>query len=57
MICPDCYGKGYTDDCKKPVCENCGGVGIIHCCEGDRCQDEDDYDRSPCINQRDNDHD
>ncbi len=34
MICPSCSGKGW------PYCEYCGGMGIVHCCEGDSaCND------------------
>lgn len=35
MICERCGGK-------VPICPDCGGTGISHCCEGEVCQPEPD---------------
>ena len=32
MICPTCYGDGQTR--AGFPCEECGGCGTAHCCEG-----------------------
>ncbi len=42
MICPTCNGTGHIDTTTeanvgfrtKRICEDCGGCGIAHCCEG-----------------------
>lgn len=41
MICPTCWGLGDNNIIYefKP-CPDCGGTGIIHCCEGNQCQPE-----------------
>jgi DnaJ-class molecular chaperone len=48
MICPMCHGKGvenkrsrelpklYNSMASISVCRECGGCGIVHCCEGDQ---------------------
>jgi hypothetical protein len=47
MICPECHGSGKrapanTTDASLPAggdalpCPECGGCGIVHCCEGER---------------------
>ena len=48
MMCPECFGKGGTlldtggtTPWGEPVdswitCNECGGCGVIHCCEGDQ---------------------
>ena len=33
MICTFCDGKGWPKAAKHP-CEECGGTGFLHCCEG-----------------------
>ena len=44
MICKKCHGRGYTleadpsSDSRAVPCE-CGGCGIVHCCEGE-CVDQ-----------------
>jgi len=35
MICPSCHGHPYAGGL---ICQHCGGVGIVHCCEGERAQ-------------------
>jgi DnaJ-class molecular chaperone len=53
MNCPRCFGKGviitFTEilDPDYPLkithrenCPECHGTGIIHCCEGDKANDE-----------------
>lgn len=44
MICPTCHGRGFVPSHLNArregrytvhfVCEDCGGSGIAHCCEG-----------------------
>jgi len=34
-----------TADLRKKPCEECGGTGIIHCCDGLREQPEEDNDK------------
>jgi DnaJ-class molecular chaperone len=31
MLCPRCHGKQLLDG--RP-CPECGGFGVVHCCEG-----------------------
>jgi hypothetical protein len=31
MLCPACFGKPLAG---RP-CPECGGYGVVHCCEGD----------------------
>ena len=35
MLCPACYGKGMIqrDGAMRP-CPECGGWGVLSCCEG-----------------------
>ena len=50
MICDTCKGSGQVPEVgrwgpwliqgHKP-CADCGGFGIIHCCEGDQAQPSD----------------
>lgn len=35
MMCPNCQGQQGIF-----TCQECYGVGIVHCCEGDQCQPE-----------------
>lgn len=52
MLCDRCIGTGFSHKYKKKgkyfdcivcvPCEECGGNGIIHCCEGLREQPESD---------------
>lgn len=48
MICPECFGKGFKVQHRAKnsremavmlYCNLCGGTGIIHCCEGDICNE------------------
>lgn len=45
MLCKECNGKGgfipYEPGLFNIVCPTCGGYGIIHCCEGDQSQPQD----------------
>ncbi len=35
MLCPTCYGKGLVKRVGTPTpCAECGGCGVLHCCEG-----------------------
>lgn len=45
MICPACHGNTVIPIRDKAgrrvgvlVCPECGGCGLAHCCEGDRCE-------------------
>jgi RecJ-like exonuclease len=38
MLCPICYGKGTLE--RAGPCPECGGLGLVHCCEGDAEQAE-----------------
>jgi hypothetical protein len=48
MLCPDCHGKGLLQPPAGPAptpphpqpCPGCGGVGVVHCCEGLQAQPE-----------------
>lgn len=52
MQCPICHGTGEhiyyvykqmppdTPSQVKIACQECGGFGIIHCCDGLQCQKE-----------------
>ena len=33
MVCVHCHGTGRQPAAQVP-CEECGGSGIVHCCEG-----------------------
>lgn len=35
MRCPPCHGTGKIGPNPVP-CDDCGGTGIVHCCEGER---------------------
>lgn len=49
MICRGCHGKGWiaivADFCPygimHVICMDCGGCGVVHCCEGDQAQASD----------------
>jgi hypothetical protein len=38
MLCPWCHGKGLEqpspDQGAAAPCRECGGCGLLHCCEG-----------------------
>jgi hypothetical protein len=37
MICPACHGVGFpSPEAPWLTCIDCGGCGIVHCCEGDK---------------------
>jgi hypothetical protein len=36
MICHDCYRGYIADGFDLRPCPECGGSGIVHCCEGQR---------------------
>jgi hypothetical protein len=39
MICPDCHGTGIDlngFNGGSPTCENCGGCGVVYCCEANK---------------------
>jgi len=41
MFCNRCQGKAVLlHEGKLRPCEECGGMGIIHCCEGLQAQPE-----------------
>lgn len=54
MICETCHGAGYLparvlDNQRRGAwvklpCTDCGGSGIVHCCEGDRMTEDEDED-------------
>ena len=54
MNCPDCHGTGYAKKEWPPfslwdiLCKECGGAGIIHCCDGlhEQPEAEDDSDKT-----------
>jgi hypothetical protein len=31
VLCPVCHGKGLVEGAP---CQECGGLGLLHCCEG-----------------------
>lgn len=35
MICPKCLGGAPLEFGEPPFCDECGGCGIVHCCEGE----------------------
>ena len=40
MICQRCDGTGLLERERKfEACPDCGGYGIIHCCEGEIAND------------------
>lgn len=41
MICEQCHGTRLvvTAEAVRP-CEECGGLGVVHCCEGLQAQPE-----------------
>jgi hypothetical protein len=43
MLCSHCHGRHVTfvDGQVRP-CEECGGLGEVHCCEGLQAQPEPD---------------
>jgi hypothetical protein len=42
MLCDHCYGKyRVRQDSSIPFCPECGGSGILHCCDGLVAQPED----------------
>jgi len=48
MICDVCHGQGYVDRRKVPeaqwmvpICPECGGSGVTHCCRGDQPSERD----------------
>ena len=43
--------KGYWVLLEAIPCEECGGFGVINCCEGMRAQPEGDNDRSSSVSQ------
>jgi len=50
MRCEKCYGTGYSSDIPEDQdpfmylpCEECGGTGVAHCCDGIREQES-----TPC---------
>jgi hypothetical protein len=53
MLCRDCHGQRFIRrQGQLQPCEGCGGLGIIHCCEGLRAETEspigDSADSHPC---------
>ena len=35
MLCVPCHGRGLVQkQCGPEPCSECGGSGILHCCEG-----------------------
>lgn len=45
MLCGSCHGKGFVwKDGSTQPCGECGGSGILHCCEGLVAQPEDGAD-------------
>ena len=58
MICPDCFGKGgWCLDIKPQLlhldnwfpCDECGGCGVIHCCEGNQARPCDESLEQKCL--------
>jgi hypothetical protein len=46
MLCNHCHGKHVlVIDGQPRPCEECGGAGLIHCCEGLQAQPEPIADR------------
>ena len=39
MRCEACQGSGKQKDSEHLPCERCGGTGIDHYCDGDRCNE------------------
>ncbi|MCI0460898.1 MAG: hypothetical protein L0Z62_28450 [Gemmataceae bacterium] len=45
MLCDDCHGQGVLATAAGPrPCAECGGSGVLHCCEGLQAQPEADAD-------------
>jgi hypothetical protein len=45
MLCDDCHGKGVLATAAGPrPCAECGGSGVLHCCEGLQAQPPADAD-------------
>ena len=49
MLCPTCHGNTTVlirDESNRLIgvryCPDCGGCGVVHCCEGDQCQPVDE---------------
>ena len=41
MLCVYCHGKGTVQAAAGPQpCAECGGSGLLHCCEGLQAQPE-----------------
>jgi len=35
LLCSECHGKGLVGGGGEPrLCEECGGLAVLHCCEG-----------------------
>jgi hypothetical protein len=48
MLCGTCHGKGtIVRDGRPRPCEECGGFGVLHCCEGLQVQSADCAPRPP----------
>jgi hypothetical protein len=46
VLCEYCHGKGTVLAEGRPQpCAECGGTGVVHCCEGLQAQPEDDKGR------------
>ncbi len=46
MLCDHCHGKGLVQhDSRAEPCAECGGFGVLHCCEGLQAQSGEAADR------------
>jgi hypothetical protein len=35
MLCPSCHGRHWIATANQVVpCGECGGIGVVHCCDG-----------------------
>jgi hypothetical protein len=49
MLCDHCHGKGVVRREGGPEpCAECGGRGVLHCCEGLQAQPEGPDAVNPC---------
>ena len=48
MLCGFCYGKRLIiRDGKMEPCPECGGQGLVHCCEGMQTQPDPELHQQP----------
>ncbi len=52
MLCVYCHGKGVVGREGGPEpCAECGGLGVLHCCEGLQAQPEEPEAAKPCAKE------